>query len=391
MIGWQDKIKTRNEVAGIVQRARDMGLRVGFTSGVFDLVHAGHVDFLQSARQRCDLLVVGLNSDQSVKTYKGPSRPLIEEQYRLITLAGIQAVDYVFLFEERRNQVNLETLRPDFYFKAGDYEPSQLTSSGVVSAYGGKVEILPLHYSLSTTLILDRAVAAATPRMTRVTDKVGISGNMASAMGTDNRAEERSAWVYSEDQHSVFQSLKPGTSKPALFVDRDGTINTEVEYLHQPEKFCLLPGSGEGLRKFQLMGYWIIVITTQAGIGLGYFSHEDFYRVNRAMFQSLKPFDVLIDRIYFCPHSIREACQCRKPGTLLIERAVADVNIDLSHSVMIGDKTSDIMTGNRLQIKTILVRSGHGGQDKEYEADPDMTADSLSHAADMILDHERNI
>ena len=127
-----EKILTRGQVAEICRKAREEGRKIAFTSGAFDLMHAGHADYLQKARAICDILVVGVNTDASVRAYKGPGRPIVPERERAELVAALEAVDYVFLFCERRNAGNLEAIRPDFYIKAGDYDKSELTSAGIV-------------------------------------------------------------------------------------------------------------------------------------------------------------------------------------------------------------------------------------------------------------------
>jgi histidinol phosphatase-like enzyme len=96
-----------------------------------------------------------------------------------------------------------------------------------------------------------------------------------------------------------------------------------------------------------------------------------------------------VDKIYFCPHSKSEKCDCRKPGQALIDRAREELNLDLSRSVMIGDKTSDVETGKRAGMRTVLVRTGFGGKDGEFTAQPDLTAENLLDAAEKILEMER--
>ncbi len=356
-----EKIKTRDEVARICACLRKDGKLIGFTSGVFDILHAGHVEYLEKAKALCDVLIVGINSDASVKRYKGGNRPLVQENLRAKVLAGLASVDFVFVFDERRNQQNILALRPDFYIKAGDYSPEQLTSKEIVESVGGKVVLIPIETKISTTEIIERII--------------GSEGN-----GPEQVAEKEGA---------VHFSRRPLKAAPAVFLDRDGTINDEMEYLHDPKKFKLLPNVLEGLKKLQDMGYRLVIVTNQGGIGLGYYTEEDFYRVNREMFRQLAPAGIKIDKIYFCPHSVTEACNCRKPNTGLIERAVADLNIDLTNSFFIGDKTIDLETGRRAGIRKILVRTGHAGTDATYAVKPDYVADDLLDAANWILQQER--
>jgi len=357
----QEKIKSRAEIEDICTRLRKEGETIGFTSGAFDIFHAGHADYLEKAKMKCGRLVVGVNSDESVARYKGLDRPINPLQQRMQVVAALESVDYVFPFGERRNRKNIEAIKPHFYIKAGDYTRETLTSAGAVEEYGGCVLFIPIAENVSTSGILQR-----------------LSGSK------DGHADQ---WV--ERENTVH--IKKGRSKssPALFVDRDGTINKEVLYLHDPNLWEPLPGALEGVRMFQNMGYKIVIITNQPGIGMGYFPEKDFYAVNRAMLRQFSNAGIMVDKIYFCPHSKADKCSCRKPGQLLVQRAREELNLDLEQSVMIGDKSSDIETGKRAGMKTVLVKTGFKGEDREYSAVPDFTAESIKDAADQVLSAEQ--
>ena len=135
------KCTSREGACDQIREWQRAGLKVGFTSGVFDLLHAGHVDYLEEAARACDRLVIAVNSDASVRKIKGDKRPICSEQGRQQVLAALACVDLVFPFDEPNNNVNVEVLRPDLYIKAGDYNPEKLTSGGIVEAQGGKVLI----------------------------------------------------------------------------------------------------------------------------------------------------------------------------------------------------------------------------------------------------------
>lgn len=356
-----EKIKTREALAEICKQLRGSGKTIGFTSGAFDLLHAGHVDYLEKAKDLCDVLVVGVNTDKSVQSYKGPDRPYIPEAQRIKVLAALASVDYVFLFDERRNSVNIEVLKPDFYVKAGDYNANTLTSKETVEQYGGEVKLIPLKEVVSTTKIASK-----------IAGSLGVSG--------EKHIVEENA------EHFERTPAKPS---PAVFIDRDGTINEEVLYLGDPKKFKLLPNALEGIKKFQEMGYRIIITTNQPGIGMGYYSKEDFYAVNREMLKQFSKEKILVDKIYFCPHSKSEQCDCRKPGQKFVELAKRDLNLDIGKSIFIGDKTSDLETGRIAGMKTIAVKTGFAAEDKEFEITPDYVAEDLLKAAKLILNSER--
>jgi D-glycero-D-manno-heptose 1,7-bisphosphate phosphatase len=356
-----DKIKSRKQLSKICVALHKENKTIGFTSGAFDLIHAGHADYLEKTKAFCDILVVGVNSDQSVKKYKGPDRPIINEEQRIKLVAALESVDYVFLFDERRNNQNIELLKPDFYIKAGDYSSDTLTSKEIVESYGGEVKIIPIQESISTTAIIRKA------------------GQLSGESGEHVVMKEGAV-------HIKRQPLK---SSPAIFLDRDGTINEEILYLHDPEKFKLLPNAIEGIKKFSDMGYRIVIVSNQPGIGMGYFSEEDFYKVNREMLGHFSKENILVDKIYFCPHSKSEKCSCRKPEQALIKRAKEELNIDIQNSFFIGDKTSDMETGRRAGMRTVLVKTGFQGKDAEFPGEPDYRADDLLDAANYILRLER--
>jgi D-glycero-D-manno-heptose 1,7-bisphosphate phosphatase len=134
----------------------------------------------------------------------------------------------------------------------------------------------------------------------------------------------------------------------AIFLDRDGTINVEKNYLYKIEDFEFLPGVIEGLKLLQEAGYLLIIITNQSGIGRGYYTEEDFNILNNWMLEKLKEKGVKITAVYYCPHlpdaqveKYRKNCECRKPKLGMFLRAIEDYDIDLSRSCAIGDKIRD--------------------------------------------------
>lgn len=351
------KIQKRSQIARICSKLKEKGKKIGFTSGVFDILHAGHVDYLEKASHLGDILVVGINSDSSVKEYKGDLRPVVSENQRAKVVAALESVDYVFIFPERRNKKNIELIKPDYYLKAGDYTPRQLTSKSIVEKYGGELKIIPLQEKVSTTQIIDTILQS--PR--------------------------KSDPILVEKENTAYYQHTPSQVNTAVFLDRDGTINKEIHYLHEPDKFEFTVHAIEGIKMIYNAGYKIIIISNQPGIGLGYFGKEDFFRVNKRMLKGLSDAGILIDKIYFCPHSKSEQCECRKPGQKLINLAVRELNLDVSKSWFIGDRTSDIETGRRAEMTTIMVKTGCGGDDKEFKVEPDYYAADLKTAANIIL------
>ena len=124
----------------------------------------------------------------------------------------------------------------------------------------------------------------------------------------------------------------------AIFLDRDGTINVDFGYVYKTQELELLPGVAEALRIFQELGYLLIVITNQSGIGRGYFTLEDAEQFNRALAQELEKHGVILNDFYTCPHAPEEHCECRKPSPFMVTEAMKKYEIDPSQSYMFGDR-----------------------------------------------------
>lgn len=134
--------------------AEHAGRRVVFTNGCFDILHMGHLTYLSRARDLGDLLVVGLNSDESVRRLKGADRPVNSQEERAFLLAGLFFVDYVTIFSEQTPVETIEILKPTIHTKGGDYAPADLPEGRVVESYGGRVVLLPFVEGYSTTSII---------------------------------------------------------------------------------------------------------------------------------------------------------------------------------------------------------------------------------------------
>jgi D-beta-D-heptose 7-phosphate kinase/D-beta-D-heptose 1-phosphate adenosyltransferase len=143
-----------------LESRRRLGQRVAFTNGCFDVLHAGHVQYLQDARAQADLLVVGLNSDGSVQALKGPSRPFNPIEARALVLAALQPVDYVTIFDAPDPLQLIQALRPDVLVKGADYRKEDVVGASFVESYGGRVHLASLREGYSTTRILERLQAA---------------------------------------------------------------------------------------------------------------------------------------------------------------------------------------------------------------------------------------
>ena len=159
--------------------------------------------------------------------------------------------------------------------------------------------------------------------------------------------------------------------KKAIFLDRDGTINVEKDYIYKSEDLVFEEGTIEALKTFKNLGYILIVISNQSGIARGYFTEEDLNIFNNNMNEILKKNGIGITEFYCCPHhpdgigEYKKVCECRKPNNKMIEDAIKKYNIAREKSYMIGDKTSDIGAGLKSNLKTVLVKTGYGLKDME--------------------------
>ena len=150
------KLKSLEEIKAVVIAARNDGKRVAFTNGCFDVLHRGHVHVLREARACADLLIVGINSDQSVKQIKGPARPVLPESDRCELLGAMEMVDFLVLFNEPDPGNLISAIRPDVLVKGGDWNSDKIIGADVVEAAGGRVVVVPYIKGFSTTEIIQR-------------------------------------------------------------------------------------------------------------------------------------------------------------------------------------------------------------------------------------------
>lgn len=160
--------------------------------------------------------------------------------------------------------------------------------------------------------------------------------------------------------------------RDALFLDRDGTLIEEVNYLASPEQVRLIPGAAVAVRKLNAAGVPVVVVTNQAGVARGYFPEERVGEVHAHLSELLAIEGANVDAYYYCPHhgtagigEYRIDCECRKPKPGMLLKAAGDLNLDLSRSWMIGDKLDDLRAGAAAGCRTVLVRTGYGAKAAE--------------------------
>lgn len=154
----EKKIKNLNQLKKIVSSLKGKGKKIVFTNGCFDLLHYGHVKYLQEARLKGDILVVAINSDASVRKIKGKKRPLVHEKDRLRIIAALESVDYAVLFKEDSPLKIIKSLRPDILVKGADWSKNNIVGSDIVLSYGGEVNTIELIKERSTTNLIKKIV-----------------------------------------------------------------------------------------------------------------------------------------------------------------------------------------------------------------------------------------
>lgn len=185
--------------------------------------------------------------------------------------------------------------------------------------------------------------------------------------------------------------------RPALFIDRDGTISEEVGYVNYPSRYRVFDFASEAIRLLNEAGWLAVLVTNQSGVARGLFTEEMVGRLHEILIRELAKGGARLDAIYFCPHhpligdeAYRMDCDCRKPKPGLITRAAHELNVDLKRSWMVGDRYTDIETARHAGLRAALVLTGYGRGEwetarDEWEHQPDLIAENLLEAVNEIL------
>jgi len=175
--------------------------------------------------------------------------------------------------------------------------------------------------------------------------------------------------------------------RPAVFVDRDGTIIKERSYLADPDGVSLVPGTVSALANLHSAGFAVVIVTNQSGIALGLYREADYEAVAARLTQVLADAGVRVDSVEHCSHhpDVTGPCECRKPATGMHRRAAAALGLDLARSYCVGDKLTDVLPAAELGGRGILVRTGYGREHESTVPDGVRVVDDLHAAADLIL------
>jgi D-glycero-D-manno-heptose 1,7-bisphosphate phosphatase len=173
------------------------------------------------------------------------------------------------------------------------------------------------------------------------------------------------------------------TCKWVALLDRDGTIIIERNYLADPNAVELLPNAAAGLRKLCELGFRLVIVTNQSGVGRGYFTLETVAEVHEKLLHDLSVEGITIDAVFFCPHTPEDNCMCRKPKPGLAKLAASALGFDLRHTVVIGDKPCDVELARCIGARAVLVTTGYGAK-YAGTLHPDIIAADLADAADQL-------
>ena len=212
----------------------------------------------------------------------------------------------------------------------------------------------------------------------------------------DMGTPERLAKVQRDWERGKISPPGSGKPRPAVFLDRDGTLNVERDHLRSVADLQVLPGTASALKKLRDGGYNLVILTNQPVLARGDVSDQDLHAIHQKLEWELGKEGAFVDAIYVCPHhpdkgfageraELKTFCNCRKPATGLLDRACRDLVLEPADSWMVGDSTVDIEMARRAGVRSVLVKTGHGGADGKFPAIPDYCADNLEAAADYIL------
>jgi D-glycero-D-manno-heptose 1,7-bisphosphate phosphatase len=185
-------------------------------------------------------------------------------------------------------------------------------------------------------------------------------------------------------------NLRVTEKRRAVFLDRDGTILDEVGYLNHISRFRMLPGAAAAIRRLNLAGVPVIVVTNQSGVARGFFREEMVGRIHERMARELGAAGAHVDGIYYCPHITEARCDCRKPLPGMLTRAAGEHGLEISGSGLVSDRYDDIAMGHAAGCRTILVKTGYGRGEYEWNRlrwphRPDFVAEEIGQAVDILL------
>lgn len=315
-----------------VQYLKKNKLTIGCITGSFDLLHEGHKYAIEHCKSKVDKLFVLLNSDDSIKKYKGPNRPVENQEIRIDKINSYDKDCYYFIFDNLIPNKFLEVIQPNIYFLSEEWSTSPVES-----------------------LVLDKT-------KTKITSHPFLPG-----FSTTNKVP------------------KENISLGAIFLDRDGTINEDLGYISEEKDLFISNENKIGLQNLAKLEFKIFIITNQSGVSKNYFSEATLLKLNKFLLNEIHGFGGRIDDVYYDTSSSDNPSINRKPNIGMVEKAVKEYKVALSKSWIIGDKATDIMTGKFSNMKTIYIENSKYTYNSNLE--PDYKASNLYDAYKIIKNY----
>ena len=303
---------TQKQASALSRKAKEHGKVVVTINGSYDLVHAGHIFAFNEAKKQGDVLIVGLNSDRSVRSYKHGMGPIIDQEGRAILLESLEMIDHIVIFDEPDPIEFIRAIAPDVHCNAASYG-KDCVEAGIVKQVGGRLHMIP--------------------------DDIG--GNM--KYSSSNIADR------------IYERHKP--KQKFVIFDRDGVLNVDVGYTHKIDDFVVPKNTVEGIRLFRDAGYKFIIITNQSGMARGMYGRSEFDKFMQNLEQYYESEGIRFESTYHCPHhpKITGDCDCRKPAAGMFRKAIKEHNIDLEESISIGDSHRDTEAAKKAGIGTTVL------------------------------------
>lgn len=302
-------INTLQELIKALEEKRSNNFSIATINGTFDLLHEGHVDAITYADSQCEVLVVLVNSDRSVRLYKGPNRPKEDQLKRAQNIQDKFPLALIYIFSELNPLTILDKIKPDTHFIGPDWG-SKTLEQDLVEKNGGQIKHLKKNYDISTTKILQ------------------------------NKGE-----------HDI--------TNRAIFLDRDGTIIVDKKYLNDINEIEFFPNIENLLLRFLKLGYQLFIVSNQSMVARNISTKKNAIEINDAVVRKLKNNGVQITQSYIDFSHPDKPSSTRKPNTGFIEVAAEEYNLTLKDSWMIGDKESDVIFGKRANAKSIQINGSH--------------------------------
>ncbi len=293
------------------------------------MLHEGHKFAIEHCKSKVDKLFVLLNSDSSIKKYKGPNRPIENQEIRIQNINNYDEDCYYFIFDNLIPNDILKIINPNKYFLSEEWVTSPVES-----------------------LVLD---------MTKT--KI-ISHPFLPGFSTTNKVP------------------RENTSLGAIFLDRDGTINEDLGYISEEKDLLISNENKIGLQNLAKLEFKIFIITNQSGVSKNYFSEAMLLKLNKFLLNEIHEFGGRIDDVFYDTSSSDNPSVNRKPNIGMVEKAVKEYKVALSKSWIIGDKDTDIMTGKLSNMKTIYIKNSKYPYNSNLE--PDYKASNLQDAYKII-------